>query len=88
MVGCILSSLRKVAEGNGLGGGHMFMACIGGWDEVLAFSEDEEKAKRLAVKEKKRRCKDDLEKWNWQECADYYGAWTEEIKEGTVLCNG
>ena len=67
------------------GGTIMYMAKICGWDEVLAFSEDEEKAKKLAVKEKKRRCKNDLKKWNWEKCEEYYGAFVEEIKEGTVL---
>ena len=63
----------------------MWIAVIGGWTDVEAFSDSEEKAKRLAVKEKKRLCKDDLEKWTWETCEEYYGAYTEEIKEGTIL---
>ena len=31
----------------------MYMAVISGWDEVKAFSEDEEKAKKLAIRKKK-----------------------------------
>lgn len=63
----------------------MYMAVIQGWADVEAFSEDKEKAKRLAVKEKKRLCKDDLEKWTWETCDEFYGAWVIEIAEGKVL---
>ena len=66
----------------------MYVAVILGWYEVMSFSEDEEKAKKLAVKEKKKYCKDDLEKWNWEECEEYYGAYTYKIKEGLVLIDG
>ena len=63
----------------------MYMAAIRGWYEIRAFSEDKEKAQKLAVKEKKKLCKDDLKKWNWKECEEYYGAYVEEISEGKVL---
>lgn len=63
----------------------MYMALISGWEDTIAFAEDEEKAKKLAVKYKKKYCKDDLEKWNWGECEDYYGACTYNIKDGTVI---
>lgn len=63
----------------------MWLAKIIGWTQVVASSEDKEKAKKLAVKAMKKRCKDDLEKWNWEECEKYYVAYTEEIKEGAVL---
>lgn len=63
----------------------IYMAVIDGWTDVEAFSTDPEKAKRLAVKEKKLLCKDDLSKWTWESCREYYGAWVEEINEGTVL---
>ena len=63
----------------------MVMALIGGWTEVMAFAEDEEKAKRLALKEKKRRCRDDLEKWTWKRCDEYYGTIVKEVKDGVVL---
>lgn len=63
----------------------MWMAIIDGWTDVEVFSDSEEKAKRLAVKEKKKLCRDDLDKWTWETCQEYYGASTEEIKEGTVL---
>ncbi len=66
----------------------MYMAVIRGWYEVRAFSEDKEKAKQLAVRKKKRYCKDDLEEWNWKECEEYYGAYVEKIKEGMVLIDG
>jgi hypothetical protein len=61
------------------------MAHIDGWDSVQVFSEDKEKAKRKAVQIKKKRCRDDLDEWNWEECDNYYGAWVIEIKEGLVL---
>ena len=63
----------------------MWMAVIRGWTDIEAFSESEEKAKKLALKEKKRLCKDDLEKWTWETCYEYYGAYTIEIKEGLIL---
>ena len=63
----------------------MYMAYIGGWDPVMAFSVDEKKAKTLALVYKKQRCADDLDKWNWKECEEYYGAWVETIEEGTVI---
>lgn len=63
----------------------MWMAVIKGWTDIEAFSENEEKAKKLALKEKKRLCKDDLEKWTWETCDEYYGAYTIEIKEGLIL---
>lgn len=65
----------------------MYMAHIDGWESVQVFSEDKEKAKHLAVKRKKELCEDDLEKWNWESCKDYYGAWVVEIKEEMVLDN-
>ena len=66
----------------------MYMAFIGGWDSVAAFSEDEKTAKKLAIREKKRYCKDDLDKWSWNNVKDYYGAWVQEVKEGTVITEG
>ena len=63
----------------------MYMAVIRGWNQVVAFSEDVEKAKKLAVKEKKKYCKDDLEKWTWERCSEYYGTIVEEIKDGLVI---
>lgn len=63
----------------------MWMAIIKGWTDIEAFSESEEKAKKLALKEKKRLCKDDLEKWTWETCDEYYGAYTIEIKDGLIL---
>lgn len=63
----------------------MYMAHIDGYDSVQVFSEDKEKAKKKAVQIKKKRCRDDLEKWTWDECDEYYGAWVVEIKEGLVL---
>lgn len=65
----------------------MYMAHIDGWDSVQAFSEDKEKAKKMALKQKKEWCRDDLEKWTWEECCNYYGAWVVEIKDGMVLEN-
>lgn len=63
----------------------MWMATIYGWDVKTAFSEDKEKAKRLALKAKKRTCRDDLDKWTWENCEDYYGVSLVEIKEGMVI---
>ena len=51
----------------------MYMAVISGWDEVKAFSEDEEKAKKLAIRKKKEYCKDDLDKWNWENVKNIMG---------------
>lgn len=63
----------------------MYMAIIRGWTSVVAFSEDQEKAKKMAIKKKKSFAKDDLDKWTWDTVSEYYGAFVEEIKEGTVL---
>lgn len=63
----------------------MYMAVICGYTEVRAFSEDEKKAKRLALKRKKELCKYDLDKWSWEIVENYYGAYTEELHEGLVL---
>ena len=63
----------------------MYMAMIGGWTNVAAFSEDENTAKKLAIKEKKKWCKDDLKRWTWKNVEEEYEAWVMEIKEGTVL---
>lgn len=37
----------------------LYMAIIQGWQPVFAFADTEEKAKKLAVKNKKSFCKDD-----------------------------
>lgn len=66
----------------------MYMAIIGGWDEVIAFHDDPDTAKSMAVDEKRNRCFNDLDKWTWQECKDYYGANLYEIKSGTVYTYG
>lgn len=66
----------------------MYMAIIGGWDEVTVFHDNPNTAKSIAVKEKKKRCVNDLDKWTWQECKDYYGANLYEIKSGTVYVYG
>ena len=63
----------------------MYMAVIDGWTTVMAFSENEEAAKKKAIKEKKSFARDDLDKWTWENVCDYYGAYTQEIKEGTVI---
>ena len=63
----------------------MYVAIIKGWTTVATFSEDEEKAKKLAIEKKKSFARDDLDKWNWETVSDYYGAFTEKIKEGTIL---
>lgn len=63
----------------------MYMAIIRGWTSVVAFSENEETAKKLAIKEKKIFARDDLDVWTWERVSEYYGAYTEKINEGTVL---
>lgn len=63
----------------------MYMAKIDGWTPVAAFSEDEEKAKKLAIKKKKALCKDEPVKWKWEEMEEYFGASCWKIKEGMVL---
>lgn len=67
----------------------MYMAVIYGWTEVQAFSKDKDKAMRLAVKEKKRLCKDDdIDRWTWKNCEEYYGASVYSIKEGMAIVDG
>lgn len=63
----------------------MYIAYIGGWNPIMAFSKDEETAKKLALKKKKALYKEDLEKWNWETVSEYYGAWTERIEEGSII---
>lgn len=63
----------------------MYLAYICGWNPIIAFSESEDKAKAKAVKEKKARYKDDLEKWTWDSVSEFYGAYTREVKEGTII---
>ena len=69
----------------------MYLAHIDGWESVEAFSEDKEKAKKLAIKKKKE--VKDLErfpmdgKWTWEKCEEHYGAWVIEIKDGMTLHN-
>jgi hypothetical protein len=61
------------------------MAVIHGWTDVEAFSTDPDTAKKLAIKKKKALCKDDLKKWTWETCDEYYGAHLTEIYDGSVL---
>lgn len=64
----------------------MYMAKIDGWTPVIAFSEKEEKAKKLALKEKKTLCKDEpVGRWTWDRMEEYFGACCHEIKEGLIL---
>lgn len=63
----------------------MYMAIIRGWTEVAAFSEDAEKAKKLAIKKKKSFAKEELDKWTWERVEEYFGAYVTEIKEELVL---
>ena len=63
----------------------MYMAIIFGWDNVIAFSEDEEKAKKLAIKRKKKSNEDYFpDKWDWNSVTEFYGANVVKIKEGYV----
>lgn len=62
----------------------MFMANIGGWTDVYAFAETAEKAKKLAVAKKKSFARDDLTRWTWDACVEYYGASCIEIKPNTA----
>lgn len=66
----------------------MWMARIGGWTDVIAFSESKDKARDLAVQAKKARCRDDLDKWNWQTVSDYYGATLHYICDGLLIIEG
>lgn len=74
----------------------MYMVTIMGWTEVTAFSTDLETAKKLALKEKKRLCKDDAQSmlhytnipgpaWSWERVSEYFGTRVEEITNGTVI---
>lgn len=62
----------------------MYMAVIYGYTSVYAFSKNKETAKNLAVSKKKEFCKDELTKWNWDACNEYYGAEVMTIKEGMI----
>lgn len=66
-------------------GQKLYMANIGGWTEVSAFSADPETAKKNAIRMKKKHCKDDLTRWTWETVSEYYGAAIEEITDGTTL---
>jgi hypothetical protein len=66
----------------------MYMARIDGWDVVLAFSNNPEKAKELAVEKKKSIARDDLDEWTWETVSEYYGADLVEVKDGMVLREG
>ena len=68
----------------------MYFACISGYTDITAFSDNEEKAKKLAVAAKKKLCKNDLpsNEWNWDRVSSYYGGWTGKVKEGLVLEDG
>ncbi len=66
----------------------MYAVKIHGWTEIVVFSADIEKAKRKAVREKKRLCHDDLNKWTWETVTEYYGTSVIEIKEGLMLVEG
>ena len=63
----------------------MFRVKIHGWTTVEAYSDDLDKAIKSAIKEKKKRCKDDLAKWNYNTVSEFYGISIEEIKEGSVI---
>ena len=65
----------------------IYMAVIQGWTEIRAFNTDPEQAKKDAIRRKKKLCKDDLSKWNWETVSEYYGAYVEEISNGTVIVN-
>lgn len=66
----------------------MYAVKIFGWTEIVVFSADKEKAKRKAVREKKRLCRDDLDKWTWETVTEFYGTSVIEIKEGLMLVEG
>lgn len=51
---------------------------------------NKETAKDLAIQKKAFLCRDDVEyfdtpKWTWENVANYYGAYTEEITDGLVI---
>lgn len=62
-----------------------YMAYIDGWQPVIAFGSTEIDAKKLALRAKKKKCRDDLEKWTWDRVHEYYGAWVEEVKDGKII---
>lgn len=62
----------------------MYMAYIGGWNEVIAFSNDQKTAEKLAVSKKKSTCRDDLDKWTWETVREYYGAYSIPVNDGDV----
>lgn len=63
----------------------MYMVTVKGWTEVRAFSDDIEKAKKMALMKKKELCRNDLDKWSWKNVDEFYGTSIEEVKEGTIL---
>lgn len=64
---------------------NLYMAKIGGWNPVVAFSTNEETAKSMAVEEKQKWFHDDLEIWTWEAVSEFYGAKVELVTDGTVL---
>ena len=63
----------------------LYMVTIHGWTEVKVFSADIEKAKKIAIREKKKFAKDDLEKWTWETVSEYYGTSIDKIADGTII---
>lgn len=64
----------------------MYMATIFGYTEIRAFAETEEKAKKQALKIKKRLFPDEpIDKWTWDSVESYYGANVVEIKPNMYM---
>ena len=64
----------------------MYMAGIGGWLDVLAFANTPEEAKRIAIKNKRRLCKDEEDvMWTWEGVQEYFGAYLLELKPNSVF---
>ncbi len=64
----------------------MYVAVVEGYTVIHAFSESEKKAQKLAVAEKRRLCPDEpIDAWTWERCEEYFGAYSQEITEGTII---
>ena len=67
----------------------MYIAKLFGDEEVIAFSANKKKAKKMAMA-----AKDDMDESarsyktieTWEDYVEYFGGYVEEIEEGTVIC--
>lgn len=63
----------------------LYMAVLDGYEEITAFSEDKEKAKRLACKKKKELYPEDVKGQTLKQIWQDNGIRLYKISEGTVI---